>query len=130
MNDDYIQFDNIFQVIQSKKTDLFLIDYENMNFFILEVSCPFDAFIEDCYNTNFQKYKHLCDLLSVCGFYCKILVFVIGLLGHVHYGFCSGLKNLGIPNRLAKAITKYASVSVMIGTNIVWKLRYKLIKGD
>ena len=130
MNDDEIQLANIFQDIQSKKPDLFLINHDNMKCFILEVSCPFDAFIEDCYNTKFQKYKLLCDLLTVCGFNCKILVFVIGSLGHVHYRFCSGLKKLGVPNRAAKAITKYASVSVMIGTNTVWNLRYKPIKGD
>ena len=130
VNDDEIQFANIFQDIQSRKPDLFLIDYDNMKCFILEVSCPFDAFIEDCYNTKFQNYQLLCDLLTVCGFDCKILVFVIGSLGHVHYRFRSGLKKLGVPNRVAKAITKYASVSVMIGTNIVWKLRYKLTRGD
>ena len=51
-----------------------------MKCFFLEVSCPFDAFIEDC----------LCDLLTVCGFNCKILC--DWSLGHVHCRFCSGLK--------------------------------------
>ena len=130
MNDDEIQFANIFQHIQARKPDLFLIDHANMKCFILEVSCPFDAFIEDCYNAKFQKYQSLCDLLTVCGFDCKILVFVIGSLGHVHHRFRSGLKKLGIPSRVAKAIAKYASISAMIGTNIVWKQRYRLIKND
>ena len=41
INDDEIQFANIFQDIQSRKPDLFLTDHDNMKcFIILEVSCP------------------------------------------------------------------------------------------
>ena len=127
-DDDDIEFANIFKSIQARKPDLFLIDHENMKCFILEVSCPFDAFIEECYNTKFQKYMPLCDMLTICGFDCKILVFVIGSLGHVHYRFCSGLRKLGFPIRVAKAVAKYTSISAMIGTNIIWKIRNRLTK--
>ena len=129
-DDDEIQFANIFQDIQARKPDLFLIDHECMKCFIVEVSCPFDAFIEDCYNAKFQKYQPLCKLLTICGFDCKIFVFVIGSLGHVHYRFRSGLKKLGLPNRVTKAIAKYGSISVMIGTNIIWRIRYRLIEDN
>ena len=128
MNDDYIQFDNIFQDIQSKKPDLFLIEY--VKCFILKVSCLFDAFIEDC--TSSSRSTNVSVISSpFVGLTVKSSCLVLGYLDMFTTGFAVGWKISVSQTILPRPLrTKYAYVSVMINNNIVWKLHYKLMKGD
>ena len=42
--------------ISSDKPDLCLIDHRNSKAFVVELSSPFDAFIQNCYEHKFNKY--------------------------------------------------------------------------
>ena len=41
--------------------------------------------------------------------------------------FTSGVRILGIPNVVAKSLAKYASVSAMIGSHIIWRQRGQIV---
>ena len=119
-----------FQFIHHRKPDLLICDRLTMKSFIVEVSCPFDAFVNTCYTTKFNIYQPLNELINVSTPYsCKTIVIIIGSLGTIHKRVTSGLKMLGIPNRrcISKAIAKYISISAAIGSNIIWKKRARFV---
>jgi len=95
-----------------------------MKAFIVEISCPFDAFLESCYRTKLTYYQPLNEFITLDTSYsCKTIVIIIGSLGTVHKRVTPGLKLLGIPSSRCKAVAKYLSISAAIGSNIVWKKR-------
>ena len=109
------------------RPDITFIDHSNSSAFIVEVALPYDSFIDTCYQQKFNKYMPLCLALSEAGFSTKIIVLVLGSLGHVHRRFISGLKLLGISSQQSKALAQYTSNSAMIGSRRVWeRRRYKI----
>ena len=64
--------------------------------------------------------------INQLGYSAKIIVLVIGSLGHVHSKFISGLTKIGINKKEAKMLTKYCSISAVIGSSKVWKTRCRL----
>jgi hypothetical protein len=116
-----------FQYIQHRKPDLFMCDRRTMKAFIIEISCPFDAFINTSYHTKFQYYKPLHEHINLdTGYTCKTIVIIVGSLGSIHKKLTSGLKMIGFTNKRSKVIAKYLSISAAIGSNIVWKKRARL----
>ena len=113
------------QCVQFNKPDIFLVSHETKVAYIVEISHPFDAFIDKCYNSKFDKYFPLCLAIQDFGYECKIIVLVAGALGIVHKHFVPGLRILGFNNVVAKAIAKYVSISSMIGSRRVWRRRMR-----
>ena len=93
--------------------------------FIVEIATPFDSFIGRCYDEKFNKYFPLTVELNELGYYTKVIVLIIGSLGHVHKKFINGLKILGLSSRESKFIAKFYATSVIIGSYKVWKQRCK-----
>lgn len=114
--------------LESNKPDLCFIDHGNSVAFIIEVSNPFDPFIEDCYHNKFQKYMPLCMSLCDAGFQTKVIVLVVGSLGTVHRKLVPGLSILGLSKSQSKALAKYLSISVMIGSRRAWARRGYLVE--
>ena len=112
----------------SSKPDLCFIDHKNSIAYIIEVSNPFDPFIETCYQHKFNKYLPLCLQLNEEGFSTKIVVLVVGSLGTVHHRVVPGLTMLGLPRQSSKGLAKYLSISVMIGSRRVWARRGHLLE--
>ena len=101
-----------FQFIHHRKPDLLICDRQTMKSFIVEISCPYDAFVNTCYNTKFDYYQPLNELINIATPYsCKTIVLIVGSLGTIHNRLTSGLKMLGFPNRRCKAIAKYIGVN-------------------
>ena len=97
-----------FHFIHHRKPDLLIRNRQTMKSFIVEISCPYDAFLNTCYNTKFAYYQPLNELINVATPYsCKTIVLIVGSLGTIHNRLASGLKMLGFPNRRCKAITNY-----------------------
>jgi hypothetical protein len=92
---------------------------------LVEVAVPFDAFVDDCYASKFNRYFPLCQKIADTGYQCRIIVLIVGSLGNLHNRFANGLRLTGICGRRARAIAKYCSVSAMIGSRIIWKQRCK-----
>jgi hypothetical protein len=103
--------------------DIFMIDHANKVVFIVEVSHPFDAFIETCYQSKFNKYMPLNLVIQGLSYRCQTIVLIIGSLGIVHRHFVPGLVKLGLKKTVAKAIAKFLSISCMIGSRRVWRRR-------
>ena len=57
--DDELQMTDYFHTINASKPDLFLEDYAQKQWFFLVVSVSFDAYIDDCYEGQFQMYVPL-----------------------------------------------------------------------
>lgn len=111
---------NTNDILIHRKPDLLVIDHNGGNIFVVEVSTPFDAFINLCYQTKFNYYLPLCELINVDTRYtCKTVVIIIGATGCVHNKVITGLKMLGISTRKSKAIAKYLSLSAAIGSKII-----------
>jgi hypothetical protein len=114
-----------FTEVEHSRPDLCVIDHEAKTCLIVEVSVPFDVFVNDCYQSKFNRYLPLCQSITEKGYQCKIIALIVGSLGSVHCRFVSGLKLIGFPAGTAKRIAKYCSVSAMIGSKIIWKQRCK-----
>ena len=107
-----------------RKPDLLILDDQLKKAYIVEVSSPYDAFVDQCYNTKFMYYSPLCELINLDTTYsCKIVIIIIGSTGCVHKNVVPGLKILGFDTRRSKAIAKYLSISAAIGSKIVWQIR-------
>ena len=115
--------DDVFVGVGATRPDAGVIDREQRTCIIVEVAVPFDPFVSECYQGKFDKYLPLCQRIQEFGFDCKVLVFIVGSLGSIHSKFVSGLKIAGFPLRRAKALAKFCSVSVMIGSRMAWKRR-------
>ena len=111
------------QDMGTSKPDICILDHNQSVAFIVEVSIPFDAFLETCYQHKFQKYLPLHAKLCEAGFTTKIVVLVIGSLGHVHRHVVPGLSMLGLSRQSSKALARYLSISAMIGSRRVWARR-------
>ena len=92
----------------------------------IEISVPFDIHIQETYQAKFDKYYPLCLEVNQLGFKSKVIVLIIGSLGHVHSKFMSGLINIGINKKEAKMMAKFCSISAAIGSSKVWKTRCRL----
>ena len=89
-----------------------MCDCRTMKAFIIEISCPFDAFIDTCYHTQFQYYKPLHEHINLdTGYACKTIVIIVGL---VHKRLTSGLKMIGFTNRRSKTIAKYLNIRASV----------------
>lgn len=122
ITDNLMNTHNVFNQCNSNKPDVLAIDRNNEAAYIIEVSHPYDAFIDTCYHSKFEKYLPLCNALNSIGFYTKTVVLIISSSGLVHKKFIPGLKILNIQN--SRSIAKYLSVSAMIGSFRIWKKRF------
>ena len=93
---------------------------------ILEVACTFDHSLEEAFLTKVLKYQRLKEAIIQLGYKCKLLVFIFGSLGNVHKSVVRGLQIAGMPKSRAKALAKFCSVSVIIGSRHIWRRRYFL----
>ena len=109
------------------RPDIVIINNSDKTAFIVEIATPFDAFLGRCYDEKFNKYFPLSVELSELGYYTKVVVLLIGSLGHVHKKFVNGLKILGFSSKESKFMAKFYSTSVIIGSYKVWKQRCKKI---
>ena len=120
-------FDQGFQFeTNAIKPDIVTIDYELKEVKIIEISTPFDAFIDNTYQSKFDKYFPLTLEISNFDFTAEIIVLVVGSCGTIHKHFVTGLVKCEIPKYEAKFLSKYCSISSIIGSYRVWKRRCKL----
>ena len=110
-------------VTNHTRPDACIINHEDRSCVLVEVSVPFDSFVQSCHSDKFYKYLPLCQEISELGYTCRVFVFVVGSLGTVHTKLVPGLKRLGISAVRAKAIARYCSVSAMIGSKQIWQYR-------
>ena len=107
------------------RPDICLINYEEKNVKLIEISVPFDAHLQKCYQSKFDKYLPLSLEINDLGFYTEIIVLIIGSLGHVHNRFKTGMTKLNVPKREVKFMSEFCSISAIIGSHQIWKMRCK-----
>ena len=112
------------------KPDIVTIDYENREVKIIEISTPYDSFIDIKYQSKFDKYFPLTLEISQFDFTAEVIVLVIGSCGLVHRNFVSGLAKCNVPKYEAKFLAKFCSISSIIGSYRIWKRRCKLLFND
>ena len=99
------------------------MNYELKEVKIVEISTPFDAFIDNTYQSKFDKYFPLTLEISNFNFTAEVIVLVVGSLGTIHNHFVTGLVKCELPKYEAKFLSKYCSISSIIGSYRVWKRR-------
>ena len=110
------------------RPDIVCINRDKKEVTITAISIPFDAHLDKCYKHKFDKYFPLSREINQLGYRTVITVLIIGSLGNVHGRFLSGLKKKnGIGQTEAKYLTKYCSISAIIGSFKIWKMRCKNI---
>ena len=117
-NSEILNFD-----AHATRPDIVIINDSEKTAFIIEFSAPFDAFIGKCYSEKFSKYFPLSLEINSLGYHTKIVVLIIGSLGHVHKRFVNGLKMIGLTNTDSKFTAKFYSTSIIIGSFKIWKQR-------
>ena len=110
---------------QHKRPDIVIIDKDNRRATLVEIAIPFDAHISKSYQTKFDKYYPLSLEINNLGFRSEIVVLIIGSLGNVHQKVITGLIKAGLSRNDAKFITKFCSISSIIGSNKIWRMRCK-----
>ena len=105
-----------------------MIDKASKTVTLIEVSLPFDTFMNKCYESKFDKYFPLSLEINQFGFTTEVIVLIIGSLGNVHFRFVSGLMKCGLTKRESNNLSKYCSISSVIGSSKVWKTRCRLNK--
>ena len=105
------------------KPDITVVDQDTGEVYLVEVAVPFDAFIDQCYQTKFDKYTPLCLEINKCDYACRIIVIIIGSLGTVHNKVTSGLKIIGLSNGTSNWLAKYMSTSACLGSYYAWRSR-------
>ena len=94
---------------------------------ILEVSCPYDLYLQNTFETKKSKYAPLKDAIESKGYQCDIMPFIVGSVGLVH-SFCYVyLVQLGIPKRQAKGFCKWCSNSNIFFARNIWNTRCRLV---
>ena len=106
--------------------DITIINRDTKEVQLVVIAVPFDIHIQETYQAKFEKYYPLCSEINSLGFNTKVIVLIIGSLGHVHCKFVSGLINIGINKKEAKMLAKFCSISAVIGSSKVWKTRCRL----
>ena len=113
---------------RNTRPDITMIDKASKTVTLIEVSLPFDAFMNKCYESKFDKYFPLSLEINQFGFTTEVIVLIIGSLGNVHFRFVSGLMKCGLTKRESNSLSKYCSISSVIGSSKVWKTRCRLNK--
>ena len=116
---------NVFSNIASNKPDIVIINNESEEVYIVEISNPSDTYIDICYSHKILKYTPLADAFETLGYTCRTIGLIIGSSGLVHKNFVPGLQILKLSKSVSKQLTKYCSVSVMVGSFRVWRRRYR-----
>ena len=107
----------------ASKPDIILIDETASKVYIIEVSCPFDACLQENYDHKFAKYMLLCQAIQQAEYDTKVLVFMVGSLGGVYHRVVPGLQLLGYGRGDSAKKAKYLSISSILGSKIIWGLR-------
>jgi len=116
----------LYNNLEHRKPDLLAIDHRNRHVFIVEVSSPFDAFVNQCYQTKFDYYCPSSELINVYtqfNYTNQNNSYHYGVSGCVHNKVTTGLKMLGISTQRSKAVAKYLSLSAAIGSKLIWQMR-------
>jgi hypothetical protein len=90
---------------------------------ILEVCCSLDAYIEQAFAENLLKYQPLEACWDSLGWRCKLVVLIFGSLSHVHRLAVCGLQTAGLTKTRAKQFARYCSVSAVMGSLVIWRMR-------
>ena len=94
---------------------------------ILEVSCPYDLYLQNTFETKKSKYAPLKDAIKSKGYQCDIMPFIVGSVSLVH-SFCYvHLVQPGIPKRQAKGFCKWCSDSNIFFARNIWNTRCPLV---
>ena len=112
-----------FTQLSANTPDVVVVDEESREVSVLEIACTFDTSLEEAFMTKVLKYQPLINTISELGYRCRLLVFIFGSLGHAHKLVVRGLRLLGMPKKEAKRLTKYCSISAIIGSRHIWRRR-------
>ena len=108
------------------RPDITVIDHSSKNVKIIEISTPFDSHIDKCFASKSLKYTPLASEIDNLGFSTDVIVLIIGSLGSVHCRFVSGLLMCELPKHDVLYLTRYLSISSIIGSFRIWKKRCQL----
>ena len=125
--DMFMTEERTFTGIQHNRPDICVIDHASKTCMLAEVAIPFDVFVNDCYQSKFDRYLPLCQRIDDIGYKCKIIVLIIGSVGNIHKRFVPGLQMLGLSRQNARSVAKYCSVSATIGSRIIWRQRCRAV---
>lgn len=106
--------------------DIFVINEHTKAVTIIEIGCSFDAYMDTCYASKLLKYQPWYNVFNNFGYSCKVIALIFGSLGHVHKLCVRGLQICGLHKNKAKKLTRYCSVSAVIGSLYIWRRRCHL----
>ena len=111
--------------IPERKPDIVVIDKINKRCTIIEITIPYDLYFAYAKAGKIEKYERYCNLLRDFGYVVKVIVLCFGSLGTIDCDVWSGLVHFMPEIRHLKELLHWCSISVVIGSNYIWRARVK-----
>ena len=109
----------------NRNPDIIRIDLVTRNIKINEVTICYDLYFQLARNGKIEKYTPLVNVLVHLGYKVKLHVLCFGSLGNITKE-CGGIVRILCRDRSkAKNVSKWCSISNIIGANYIWRNRAK-----
>ena len=95
---------------------------------ILDITCPFDLYLEELYQLKSDKYRELQSYITERFMPCKVDAIIIGSLGTVHKNALKALMGTGLRKKKAKGQLKWSSTLCVIRSQQIWNIKCKMVK--
>ena len=115
----------ILQLCNARKSDIVRYDPVTKSIDIVEITIYYDLYFEQALNGKHKKYLHLLNVLENLGFKVKMHVLCFGSSGNVPKTCSKTVRKIYKNREKAKNILKWCSVSIIIGSNYIWRSRVR-----
>ena len=113
------------QSISHRKPDIVLLNKQTQECIIVEVTIPYDLYLNMAKDAKKTRYKPYCALLEKYHYKTKLIVLCFGSLGIIDRDVRSGLLYFKPNSEKLKKLLQWCSLSVIIGSNYIWRSRVK-----
>ena len=111
--------------IQHRKPDIVILNKVTKRIIVVEITVPYDLYFSWAKEAKVTRYSPYCRLLETFNYNTKFIVLCFGSLGTIDQDVRTGLMYFKPSNKNLKDLLKWCSISVIIGSNYIWRSRVK-----
>ena len=110
-----------------RKPDIVMVNKTTMKCIIVEVTVPYDLYLNYAKNAKVLKYALYCSFLESKNYRTKLMVLCFGSLETIDCDVKSGLEYFKPNAGKLKKLMQWCSISVIVGSKYIWKSQVKRI---
>ena len=108
--------------MQHRKPDIFCLDIINRRVAVVEITVCYDLYINLALQEKINRYSPLVQMFENRGYKAKLIILCFGSLGCVEKSVISGLRHFRTNKEEIKKLTKWCSISNIIGANYIGEI--------